>query len=105
MNEEYEADLLTLLDDDGNEHEFEIIDEIENDEGHYIALSPTAQAQDSLSVEPDTYYIFEIVEEDGEEQLMEVEDDETLDKLAEIFESRFDAEFYGDEEEEDNEEE
>ena len=30
--QEYEADLVVLLDDEGNEHEFEIIDEIENDE-------------------------------------------------------------------------
>jgi uncharacterized protein YrzB (UPF0473 family) len=98
MNNEYEADLITLLDDDGKEHEFEIIDEIENDEGHYIALVPTMQNPDNLSVEPDTYYIFEIVEEDGEEQLMEVEDDDTLDRLAEIFESRFEESFYGEDE-------
>jgi len=37
-----------------------------------------------------TYYIFEAIEEDGEEQLAEVEDEELLDKLAEIFESHFD---------------
>ena len=104
MSNEYEADLITLLDDDGKEHEFEIIDEIENDEGHYIALVPTIQDPDNLSVEPDTYYIFEIVEDEGEEQLMEVEDDETLDKLAEIFESRFNADFYGDEEAAEDEE-
>ena len=104
MSNEYEADLITLLDDDGKEHEFEIIDEIENDEGHFIALVPTLQDPDNLSVEPDTYYIFEIVEDEGEEQLMEVEDDETLDKLAEIFESCFNADFYGDEEEEAEEE-
>lgn len=103
MNNEYEADLITLLDDDGKEHEFEIIDEIEDDEGHYIALVPTMQDPDNLSVEPDTYYIFEIVEEDGEEQLMEVEDDETLDRLAEIFESRFEENFYGDDDIEEEE--
>ena len=32
----------------------------------------------------------EAIEEDGEEQLAEVEDEELLDKLAEIFESHFD---------------
>ena len=32
MDHEYEADLLTLLDDEGQEHEFEIIDELENDD-------------------------------------------------------------------------
>lgn len=43
MDHEYEADLLTLLDDEGQEHEFEIIDELENDDGHFLALVPTQQ--------------------------------------------------------------
>lgn len=101
MNNEYEADLLTLLDDEGNEHEFEVIDEIENDDGHFVALVPT---QADSGIEPDTYYIFEIVEEDGEEQLMEVEDEALLDKLAEVFETRFEEDFYDDEDEPEDEE-
>ena len=32
-NQEYEAELITLIDDEGTEHEFEIIDELENDDG------------------------------------------------------------------------
>ena len=39
--QDYEADLVVLLDDEGNEHEFEIIDEIENDDGYFMALIPT----------------------------------------------------------------
>lgn len=97
MDNEYEADLITLLDDEGNEHEFEVIDEIDSDDGHFLALVPT---QSLSAVEPDTYYIFEVVEEDGEEQLMEVEDEELLDKLAEQFESRFEDDFYDEEDEE-----
>ena len=87
MDHEYEADLLTLLDDEGQEHEFEIIDELENDDGHFLALVPTQQ-------EPD-----EVIEEDGEEQLQEVDDDALLDKLAEIFEERFNEAYFEDGEE------
>ena len=43
MDHEYEADLLTLIDDEGQEHEFEIIDELETDDGHFMALVPTQQ--------------------------------------------------------------
>lgn len=99
MDHEYEADLLTLLDDEGQEHEFEIIDELENDDGHFLALVPTQQEADELVSDAETYYIFEVIEEDGEEQLQEVEDDELLDKLAAIFEERF-IEAYFDEDEE-----
>ena len=35
-----------------------------------------------------TYFIFEIVEEKGEEQLVEVDDDLLLDELSEEFERR-----------------
>ena len=41
MNDDFGADLLTLVDEDGQEHEFEILDEIENEEGHFFALLPT----------------------------------------------------------------
>lgn len=89
MDNDYEVDLITLVDDEGKEHEFEIIDELENDDGHFMALIPTQQDPEDLATDAETYYIFEVVEEDGEEQLQEVESDELLDKLADIFESRF----------------
>ena len=99
MDNQYEADLITLIDDEGNEHEFEIIDELENDDGHYMALVPTQQEPEEISSEAETYYIFEVVEEDGEEQLQEVDDDALLDQLAEIFESRFNDAYYDEPEE------
>lgn len=99
MDNQYEADLITLIDDEGNEHEFEIIDELENDDGHYMALVPTQQEPEEISSEAETYYIFEVVEEDGEEQLQEVENDALLDQLAEIFESRFNDAYYDEPEE------
>ena len=99
MDNQYEADLITLIDDDGQEHEFEIIDELDTDDGHYMALVPTQQEPEEISSEAETYYIFEVVEEDGEEQLQEVEDDALLDQLAEIFESRFNDAYYDEPEE------
>ena len=57
MDHEYEADLLTLLDDEGQEHEFEIIDELENDDGHFLALVPTQQEPDEIASDAETYYI------------------------------------------------
>ncbi len=96
MNNEFGADLITLIDDEGVEHEFEILDEIDNDDGVFYALLPTFDDPQSELESEGTYYIFEVIEEDGEEQLAEVEDDELLDKLAAIFESRFE-ELYEDE--------
>ena len=97
MNEEFGPDVLTLVDDEGNEHEFEVLDVIDNEDGFFYALLPTFDnPQDSVESEG-TYYIFEAIEQDGEQQLAEVEDEDLLDKLAELFESRFD-ELYDEEE-------
>lgn len=94
MTDEFEADLLTLIDDEGNEHEFEIIDELENDDGHFMALVPTQQSPEDISAESETYYIFEVVDIDDEEQLQEVEDEALLDRLADIFENRFNEAYF-----------
>lgn len=99
MDTGFEADLITLIDDEGQEHEFEIIDELETDDGHFMALVPTQQDPEDLASDAETYYIFEVIEEDGEEQLQELEDDALLDKLADIFETRFNEAYYDEPEE------
>ncbi len=91
-NEDYnDADLISLLDDDGNEYEFEVLDEMDYKDSHYYALMPLFEMVDQ-DIEPgSTYMIFEAVEdENGDPQLAEVEDDDLLDEIAEIFEERFD---------------
>ncbi len=89
MNNEYAADLITLIDDEGNEHEFEILDVLNNDKGCFYALIPTAKSPEDLVEADGIYYIFEEIEEDGEKQLAEIEDDDLLDELSEVFEKRF----------------
>lgn len=82
-------DTITLIDDDGNELEFEVLDVIDTDEGSFYALLPNFETAEDL-LEEDTYFIFQSVEgEDGEPELAEVEDDELLDQLADMFEKRF----------------
>ncbi len=95
----FDADLVSLLDEDGNEYEFEILDEIDYKNGHYYALMPLFDMPDEGIDSQSTYMIFEAVEdENGEPQLAEIEDDDLIDELAEIFEANFDAEEELDEE-------
>ena len=97
MAEEYSADLITLVDEDGENHEFQILDAIETDDGRFVALLPNFEQEGINPEEDGTYFIFEVIVEDGEEELVEINDEQLLDGLAEIFESRFD-EMYGEEE-------
>lgn len=99
-NEEFagfEPDLISLLDEDGNEYEFEILDEIDYKDSHFYALMPLFDLPEQDIESENTYMIFESVEDDnGEPQLAEIEDDALIDELAEIFESRFDDISYED---------
>lgn len=103
MHDDFGPDLLTLVDDEGNEHEFEVLDVIDGEDGCFYALLPTySDPQDQVEAEG-TYYIFESIDEDGEQQLAEVDDEALLDRLAKQFESRFE-ELYGDEDAEESDE-
>ena len=83
MSDEYGADLVTVLDDEGNEHQFELLDAIETDDGRYVALLPVYDDADDGEL-----IILEVAEENGEDLLVPIEDDAVFDEIAEIFEER-----------------
>ena len=91
MEENMPTDIVTLVDDEGVEIEFEVLDCIvaEDSKRKFYALMPNFELEDTnLNDEEVTYFIFEMIEEDGEEQLVEVEDDDLLDELSGQFEER-----------------
>ena len=88
MSEEYGADLITVIDEDGHEHEFEVLDAIETDDGRYVALLPVAQDPEELIDSDGELVILAVEEEDGEETLVPIESDEEFDAIAAIFEDR-----------------
>ena len=99
MDNAFQPDLITLIDEDNVEHNFEILDTIENEKGVFYALYPIYDSADESVADSGEYYIMEVIEEDGEEQLAEVEDDALLDELSAVFEKHFE-ELFDDVEEE-----
>lgn len=93
MDNAYKPDLITLIDEDNVEHNFEILDTIENEKGFFYALYPIFDSADESLDDSGEYYIMEVIEEDGEEQLAEVEDDALLDELSAVFEKHFEELF------------
>ena len=73
MSEEYGNDFVTLIDEDGNEVEFEHIDTVEYEGVTYLAFIPA-----ELSVEEDAEVVIMqvVTDENGEELLEGVEDDD-----------------------------
>lgn len=91
MEENLPTDIVTLVDDDGVEREFEVLDciIIEDSNRKFYALMPNFELEDiDSSDEEEIYFIFEMVEKDGKEELAEVEDEDLLDEISEQFEER-----------------
>ncbi len=65
MADEYGADLVTVMDDEGNEHQFELLDAIETDGGRYVALLPVYDDPSELVDGDGELIILEVNEEDG----------------------------------------
>ena len=89
MSEEYGNDFVTLIDEDGNEVEFEHIDTVEYEGVTYLAFIPA-----ELSVEEDAEVVIMqvVTDENGEELLEGVEDDDIADAGFNIVMERAEAE-------------
>lgn len=88
MNEEYTPDLLTVSDDDGVEHVFEILDRIEIDETKYVAVTPYFEDPEEMLEAECELIVLKADEIDGESYLVAIEDDDEFDEIASIFEER-----------------
>lgn len=91
--EEYGPDLVSVIDDEGNQHQFEILDAIETDEGRYVALVPVLDDPQAAVEDDGELIVLEVASENGEDLLVPIEDDEVFDEIAGIFEERL-AEYY-----------
>lgn len=94
MDNSYSPDLITLIDENGIEHNFEILDQIEENDNRYFALMPVYENGEDMLSDSGEYTILEAVDVDGEEQLAEVEDNELRRRLSNVFEERFNDMFY-----------
>ena len=89
--------VISLIDDEGRTSEYEILDAIETEEGRFVALMPIASINDETGEAE--YIILQVDVVDNEEELAEIEDDELLTALDDLFRERF-KELYGDGDEE-----
>lgn len=78
-NNEGRSDLVTLVDEEGNEHDFMIVDILQVRTKQYALLMPLAQdgddTDDANGAASDEAFIFRLDEVDGAEILVPVEED------------------------------
>lgn len=91
--EMYGPDLVTLVDDDGNEHEFEMVDTLEEGGGRYVALVAAYDDPDELLQDDGELLVLKAVEENGEEFLESIEDEAEFTRISDLFMERLKDEF------------
>ena len=93
QNEEFSPDLVTLVDDEGNEHEFEIVDTLDYNEERYVALVASYEEQDEDAEDDGELVILKAVMDGDEEFLEAIEDEAEFDEVAALFMERLEDDF------------
>ena len=95
MEENYneEDNIVILNDEDGNEVKFEFLDLVELDDEEYVVLLPVTAEGEEHEGEAVILKVEDTDEESDEESYVSVEDEETLNKVFEIFKEKFKDDF------------
>ncbi len=99
MSEEFNPDIVSVIDEEGVEHTFEELDRIETDCGKYVALLPIFDEAEDVLDDDGELIILKVSEEDGETYLEPIEDDNEFNEVGKIFEERLADLFSFDDEE------
>lgn len=87
---------ITLTDEEGHEHVFELIDTLEVEGKEYAVVVPAGEEQDEFAEEE--ALIFRVEEdENGDSVFTEIEDDEEWDNVCQAWENMADEDEFGDE--------
>ena len=99
MNNEFDEkdfsmpDVVSVIDEDGNEHFFDELDRIETDEGKFVALTPVYENAQDVIEDDGELIILKVEEENGETYLCPIEDQKLFFEIGKIFEERL-SEYY-----------
>ncbi|WP_405343668.1 DUF1292 domain-containing protein [Ruminococcus sp.] len=89
-NKEYEVEIITLEDDLGHEQDFEFLDVVEYNHDEYIILLPVEGEEE----EKNEVMILKIESIDDEtENYVGIDDEETLQKVFDIFKKRYEDQY------------
>lgn len=87
-----DPEIITIIDDEGNELNFEELDRIETDDGkRYVAVVPFSE--DDTDEDEVELIFLRVTTEDDNAYLEPIEDEDEFNEIAEIFTERL-SEFY-----------
>ena len=96
-NENFEGEeldnIIILNDEDGNEVKFEFLDLIDYEDEEYIVLLPVTEEGEEEEGEVVILKVEDTDDDSEEESYVSVENEDTLNKVFEIFKERFKDDF------------
>ncbi len=96
---EYDPYILSLTDEEGKEYRFEVLDDIDYNDGRYMAMQPVYDDGEQMLSDSGDLVILKVVDDgDGDEALVEIEDDNEYEEVVAIFADRLQDFFEIDEE-------
>lgn len=83
--EEFDSEIYTLTDEDGNDAEFELLAQLEDNGITYLAMAPLDETADE-----DEYVVLKVeLDENGDETVVSVDDDDEFERIADMFDDLF----------------
>lgn len=87
----YEPDIVTIVDDDGNEYDFEELDRVETEDGQkYVALVPIIdeESEDDSDEESAELIFLRVIVDNDDTFLEPIDDENEFNEVSEIFTER-----------------
>lgn len=95
--------IITLLDEEGEEYEFECLETFIHEDEKYIVLAPITKLED---IEEDEAVVLHVVEnDDGTDTYLPIESPEKLQEVFQVYLQLIEDEYYEDHKEDDMEDE
>ena len=89
MNDEFGQDIVSVTDEEGNEHFFEELDRIDTEDGNkYVALIPIYDEEEEILDADGDVLILKVIEENNETYLIQIEDEKEFNEVGTIIEDR-----------------
>ena len=93
FNEEDLDNVIILNDEEGNEVKFEFLDLIDLDDEEYVVLLPVTEEGEEEEGEVVILKVEDTDDDSDEESYVSIEDEDTLNKVFEIFKEKFKDDF------------
>jgi len=90
---EDDEDVVSLVDEDGNEHRFEIADVLEENGTYYAALIPVFDTAEELLDDTGELVVLKVVADGAQEYLEAIEDEAEFDRISKQFMERLGDEY------------